>query len=93
MRKRAITRLYLIACLCLLLGAPVAAQTSGEITGVVTDVSGAAVAGATVTVTVQLTSGRFAPARAFSTHRTPAIRASTWRVTWQDAAVTSPRRI
>lgn len=51
MRKRTLAQLWLYLLLALLCGLPAAAQTSGEITGVVTDTSGAAVSGATVTVT------------------------------------------
>jgi hypothetical protein len=52
MRKRLFTPFRLsLLLVAAALGLPAAAQTSGEIRGVVTDASGAAVAGATVTVT------------------------------------------
>ena len=46
-----VRRIFVLASLAMLLGAPVAhAQTTGSITGVVTDASGAMLPGATVTV-------------------------------------------
>src|SRR5215510_1763579 len=55
MRKSLRLALSFAFALLMLLAARVSAQTSGEITGLVTDPSGAAVAGATVTVTNKAT--------------------------------------
>src|SRR5215510_326948 len=55
MRKSLRPALSFAFALLMLSAARVSAQTSGEITGLVTDPSGAAVAGATVTVTNKAT--------------------------------------